>query len=201
MTWSDNADEKRDESVEQPTESKDSTVLRPLAMTDVDNLMTWVNDPAVIGKFATFHDHRTRDEEEAYVRNMLGSKTDIVYSIECGGEYAGQAGLHEIERRNNKGRLALVLKKDFQKHGYGEKVLKKFLRELFDNYGMHKVWAVVDVTNQRMQHVCEKAGFQYEGVAREEYLRDGEYRDMMRMSILEKEFYKMHGEKSGGNNA
>ena len=39
-----------------------------------------------------------------------------------------------------------------------------------------------------IEQIYEKVGFSREGLLREEYMRDGVYRDMVRMSILEHEF-------------
>lgn len=177
-----------------------SVVLRPLALGDVDNLMTWVNDPDVVGRFATFHGSFTREDEDRYIAGIISSKTDLVFSINAGGQYAGQVGLHEIEWRNRKGRAALVLRKELQGHGYGQKVLDEFLRILFGEYGIHKVYLIVDGKNERAMHVYRKLGFREEGILREEYLRDGTYHDVVRMSVLDHEYLASRApEGSGGD--
>lgn len=167
--------------------------LRSLDMSDVDNLLTWVNDPQVVGKFATFHEPLTREDEERYVHATLASKNDLVFSIEANGTYVGQAGIHEIEWRNRKGRAALVIRSDFQGVGYGQAAMRELLRTVFTDYGIHKVFLIVDPNNERARHVYEKVGFKPEGVLREEYFRDGVYHDMVRLLMLDHEFYDMHG--------
>lgn len=172
-------------------DSRTGIRLRPLEMRDVDNLLTWVNEPQVVGRFATFHDPLTRQDEERYVQDMLASRTDLVFSIEAGGMYIGQAGLHEIEHKNRNGRAALVIRREFQGRGYGQAAMREFLRRVFTDHGMHKVWLIVDPNNERARHIYEKTGFRQEGVLREEYFRDGTYHDMVRMSLLDHEFYKV----------
>ncbi len=162
--------------------------LRPINMKDVDNLMTWVNDPLVVGKFATFQQDYTKEDEIAYINKVIQSKDEKVFSIESSGEYIGQAGLHEIEERNKKARLSLLIKREFHSKGYGQESLIELLRTAFSVYSLHRVWLIVDKENQKARHIYEKLGFTKEGIEREAYFRDGIYRDMVKMSMLDREF-------------
>ena len=59
----------------------------------------------------------------------------------------------------------------------------------FEEYNLHKVWVITFQINKRMQHIMKKLGFQKEGVLREEYYNKGRYHDVVRMSVLDKEYF------------
>jgi len=73
-----------------------TVILRPLAESDVDNIMTWVNDPDVVGNLAAFAGQPlTRADELEWIRRTLASSADVVFSILAsdGERYLGQIGI------------------------------------------------------------------------------------------------------------
>ena len=72
-------------------------ILRPLAMSDLDNIMTWVNDPEVTRNFAKLDHKFTREEEHEYLEKLLADPKSKMYAVETEqGEYVGNVGLQEI---------------------------------------------------------------------------------------------------------
>ncbi len=166
--------------------------LRPLAESDVDHIMTWVNDPEIIGNIAAFSGHAfTRDDELAYVRRTLASKSDLVFSIEevATGRYLGQTGIHQIHDRSKVARLACIVaaRGDMGK-GFGTGAIRLLLDHAFGPLGLHKTWLMVFCHNERGRRIYGKLGFVEEGVLREEYFHDGAWFDMVRMSMLAREW-------------
>ena len=163
--------------------------FKPLELADVDKIMTWVNDPEVVGNFANFDHSISREEELHYIERMLASDTDKVFSVFSEqDEYIGQAGLHQIYWPSRNGRAGLMIRREFQNRGYGQKAMGEMLRIAFEDYGLHKAWLIVREANEKARHVYEKCGFKVEGLLRDEYLLIGQYHNMIRMSILEHEF-------------
>ena len=167
-----------------------NTTVRLLEMDDLDEIMKWVNDPEVIGKFATFKDPVTREQESKLLEQIIASEKDHLFAIENEyGQYLGNAGLHDINYNTRSGRLAIILgNKKYWGRGYAQSAVKETLKQAFEKYDLHKVWAIVMEPNKKMQHILEKCGFQKEGVLRDEYFSQGKYHNMVRMSILEKEY-------------
>jgi RimJ/RimL family protein N-acetyltransferase len=166
--------------------------LRPLSLEDVDRMMTWVNDPAIVGNFATFSGKPiTRDEEVAYVQKMLASKEDRVWAFEraSDGAYLGNVGLHQIHWRSRVGRLAcIVAARAEMGRGYGSAAIRAALDRGFGELGLHKVWLMVFRTNTRSRGIYSRIGFIEEGVLREEYFHEDGWHDMVRMSLLAHEW-------------
>lgn len=168
-------------------------VFRPLSEEDIDDMLTWVNDPHIIGNIATFSlNYFTAAEERRYVKKMQDSDEDHVFSIfDKKGDYIGQIGIHQIYHRSRTGRLSVVIasKEDMGK-GYGSEAIRRILDYAFasDGLNLHKVWLLVFESNERSYRTYERVGFVKEGVLREEYYHESHYHNMIRMSILVSEW-------------
>jgi RimJ/RimL family protein N-acetyltransferase len=170
-----------------------TVTLRPLAESDVDSIMTWVNDPEIVGNLAAFSGQAfTRDDELAWIRRTLGS-TDRVFSITAAedGRYLGQIGIHQIHARSKVGRLGCVIaSRGEMGKGYGSSAIRAALAVGFGELGLHKLWLMVFRHNERGRRLYTRLGFVEEGVLREEYFHEGGWHDMVRMSMLAHEHAK-----------
>jgi len=166
--------------------------LRPLAPSDVDQIMTWVNDPDIVGNIAAFSGEPfTRNQELAYIESILASRADRVFSIvrAADGAYLGQAGVHQIHWRSRVGRLScLIASRAEMGKGYGTAAVARLLDWAFGDAKLHKTWLMVFRHNTRAQGVYGRLGFQVEGTLREEYFHRDGWHDMVRMSLLDREW-------------
>lgn len=160
--------------------------LKPLKLKDIDYIMTWVNDLEVIKNLQHFDKKFTRKNEEAYVKKILTSNNDFVFSIFDGDRYVGQCGVHQIARENKLGRLSLVIKKECWNNGYAQKVLPMLVDYAFTKLGLHKVYLMHWKENKKADHLYTKLGFQKEGILKDEYFWQDKYHDMVRMAIINK---------------
>ena len=164
--------------------------LRPLAESDVDSIMTWVNRPEIVGNLAAFAGKpMTRDEELEWVKRTIASP-DRVYSVFStdGDRYLGQVGIHQIHNRSKVGRLgAVIATKSEMGKGYGSAAISAVMDRAFGEHGLHKLWLMVFRSNERGQRLYKKRGFVEEGILREEYFHEGAWHDMVRMSLLASE--------------
>jgi len=173
------------------------TSIKPLAKKDIpwllDETMKYVNDTEVTKNFAKF-DHRfTRNYERAYLTRLLASKADKVFAIENGKhEYIGTIGLHQIYWPAKNARLGIIIgnKKEWGK-GHAQRAIALLLNIAFKKMKLNKVWVICYVTNHRMKHIMEKMGFVEEGILREEYFHKDHYHDMVRLSLLRREWKEL----------
>lgn len=168
--------------------------LRPLAVTDVDHMMGWVNDPEIVGNFAAFSGRAiTRDEERAYLERVTTSPADKVFVVEReeDGRYLGNVGIHQIHWPSKVGRLACIIgsRADMGK-GYGSAAIAAVLDWAFRDARLHKVWLMCFGSNTRAQGIYRRIGFVDEGVLREEYFHKESWHDMVRMGMLDREWSK-----------
>jgi RimJ/RimL family protein N-acetyltransferase len=168
--------------------------LRPLTTADVDHMMTWVNDPEIVGNFAAFSGRGfTRDEELAYIERVTRSDTDEVFVIEraADGAYLGNVGIHQIHWPSRVGRLACIIASRAEMgRGYGSAAIRAILDWAFARPApaLHKVWLMCFRENLRAQAIYRRIGFVEEGILREEYFHQAAWRDMVRMSVLDREW-------------
>ncbi len=162
--------------------------LRPIAESDVDAIMTWLNDPEITRNFAAFSEPVTREQELAFVRGMRASNTDSLFAVELvdiPGELIGTAGLHRIYWPAKNGRLGVMIgRRAVQGRGLGQEAMQLLVAYGFERLGLHKLWLVHYADNARMRHIAGKLGFQQEGVLRDEYFHAGTWHDMVRHAIL-----------------
>jgi RimJ/RimL family protein N-acetyltransferase len=171
---------------------KGLVVLRPLREADVPDILSWVNDPWLVGNLAAFSGAAlTRDDELAYVRKMMSSSEDRVFTIvdAADGAYAGQVGIHQIHRRSRVGRLGCIVAPLAKRgRGIGIAAIARALDVAFGPEQLHKCWAIAFATNDRMRRLLLRLGFVVEGTLREEYFHRERWHDMVRFSLLAREW-------------
>ena len=159
--------------------------LIPLSVEDVPNIMTWVNDPDVMGYFANRQVPISEEEELAYVLSLLSSKVDRVWSVfNDEGEYVGQCSLNQIYWPARTGRVFLAVKKSMHNQGYGTAILQELIHKGFVETNLHKLWLIVRDDNREAQAKYIRAGFKFEGVLKDEYFVHNRYYDMVRMGYI-----------------
>ena len=166
--------------------------LRPIALSDVDSIMSWINDPVVTRNFAGMGKKISRDDELAFLERTIASDTERLFAIEdASGMYIGNAGLHKIYWPARNARIGVVIGgPDYRGRGYGQQVLRLLCALAFTQLRLHKVWLIHFDTNQRMAHIVNKLGFVHEGTMRDEYFTS-QYHDMHRHSLLESDFARL----------
>lgn len=173
--------------------------LRPLELSDLEHIMGWVNDPDIVSNFGWFGKPVSREEEQQYLGRLLASPTDKMYSAFVDGAYLGQCGLHEIDWRNQNGRLSIIVgNKERWGKGYAPQIIDALLDKAFNGLHLHKVWAMFLEQNKKNYHLfVEKCGFQIEGTLRQEYHRHGAYHDMVRIAMLEDGYVERAWQQAG----
>lgn len=158
--------------------------LVPLSTDHLDLVMTWVNDPAVMGYFANRQTEITREEEAKYLESLIASKTDLAYSIFDDDEYVGQCSINQVYWPARNGRLFIAIRKDCQGEGYGPEAVEQLLNLAWTSLGLHKVWLIVREDNRRAQAMYLKLGFAFEGTLKDEYHVGGKFYNMVRMGAI-----------------
>ena len=165
---------------------KNKLTIRPLKLQDVEQIMTWVNDPEVIKNLQHFDKKFTKEDEEHYVRKMLNSKNDVVFSVFDNDKYIGQCGIHQISWENKLGRLSMVIKREYWNKGYAQEMLPVLIDYAFKKLKLHKIWLMHWKENKKAEHLYRKLRFKKEGILKDEYFWQGKYHDMVRMAIIDK---------------
>lgn len=166
---------------------KSRVFIRPLELADIGHIMQWVNDPDIVKNFQNFKGF-TKSEELNFLKKILKSKNDFVFSIfrKSDGKYTGQCAINQIGWQNKLGRFSIFVTKENWGRGYAEEAIRLLLNYAFKKLKLHKIWGVCWATNQKAWHIYKKIGFKKEGLLRDEYFWRGRYHDLIRMAVIKK---------------
>jgi len=168
--------------------------LRRLEESDVgEDYLGWLNDYEVTrylesGKFPS-----TLEGLRSYLEHFRASTTDLIFAIvdREADQHIGNATLNRINWINRTADTGLMIgRKEFWGKGYAFEAWSLLIEYAFQRLGLQKVIAGAAADNIASIVTLEKLGFRIEGKLRQEFLLNGEYRDVVRLGLLRNEFYK-----------
>lgn len=80
------------------------------------------------------------------------------------------------------------LAKEFWNRGYISEALPEILKFGFENFELHKIYATHYPHNPASGKVMEKCGMKKEAVLKDEILKKGKFKDLIRYFILKEDF-------------
>ena len=142
--------------------------LRPIAMTDVEDLWPHVSDPAVT-PYISWEPHADRAETRAFVQRALdglAAGTDIVWVIVHEGRASGCIGLHGIKWklvawRVDRGDMGYWIAPPLWNQGLMSEAALAATRWCFETLGLHRVTIGCIEENVASRRVIEKIGFRF----------------------------------------
>lgn len=172
--------------------------FRGVEHSDLPTFVGWINDPAVRAGISLYLPMNQAREEQWY-ENMLKRPPDQQpFVIEVRGAGAqgretwtaiGTCSFLEIDWRNHSAEFGIMIgEKSYWNKGFGTEAVKLLVRHGFKTLNLYRIWLRVFATNPRAVRTYEKAGFTNEGRHRQAEYIDGEYVDVMLMSILRPEW-------------
>jgi RimJ/RimL family protein N-acetyltransferase len=168
--------------------------LRAIEPADAENLYRWINDREVTRTLMARYPYSRAFEDEwaegATKASEFGDARFAIESLE--GVHVGTCGLHRGRPEDRHAELGIMIgEKEYWGRGFGTDAVQTLVRFAFEQMNLNKVSLGVFEFNDRAQTVYRKIGFVEEGRAREDYYQDGRYWDIIRMSVLRREFGEM----------
>jgi RimJ/RimL family protein N-acetyltransferase len=163
--------------------------LRPVTEADLPNYVLWFNDPEVTEYLAMESGNVTLEgEREWLARVSAPDSTARVWAIEADGRHIGNCALHLGAGGLTAGFGIVIGDKSAWNKGYGTAALREVLRIGFGELGLHRIHLDALAANARAIRCYEKCGFRHEGFHREQRWKRGEWRDVVTMAILRREW-------------
>jgi RimJ/RimL family protein N-acetyltransferase len=157
--------------------------LRPFEQTHLDAARAWVNDPAVARGL-----HRvlpvTALEQAQWYEALVTDRSQVVFSVEAGGQHVGVCGLKGIDMRLRAGELWMYVGPGYQGQGIGTAACKALCAFGFDALALHRVWLHVLAENLRAIACYRSCGFEQEGRLRDAAWVEGMWAEMVIMGLL-----------------
>jgi len=171
--------------------------LRPLEPADYgERMLRWADDREVTRYLVRGTYPLTREQHLHRYEELIASPTDLEMAIVSSDddETVGVAGLHQIDRLARSAEFRVLIgERGRWGKGIGTEVLQLLVAYAFEVLNLNKVWLGVNEANEGAVKSYEKAGFEREGVLRQEIYRNGRYYDVVRMSILRNEYEDVMG--------
>jgi len=173
-------------------------VLRSFEPADIDALYSFRNDPNITDVLTGFSFGFSRADLKDWIESQRHDRTRLVWAIATKEDdmCIGQIGLYEIDHRLGTAELgAQIGDKGQHGRGIGRLVYTAALRYAFEELRLHKVWGKILETNEPPLALTKKLGFRQDGVLRDAQFRKGRYANVVLISILDSEWFELHGEK------
>lgn len=152
-------------------------VLRPLRMEDAEAFYEMRANAEVALYLARppseSLDAATRELQRILTLVAEGNTVGWAVTLRDDDQLLGTIGLPRIDMRHRNSSIAFELSRSVWGKGYVREAIAPVLHYGFEVIGLHRIQAEVDPRNLRSLRVLESAGFQREGLLREnEWARD-----------------------------
>lgn len=171
-----------------PTLLGERVMLRPLVAADADHLWLDLHDPEAIRLTGT-HTSFTRDQIDQWcaTRSEQPDRLDLAVVDRATGQWAGEVVINDLDTDNRSCGFRIALGAHARDRGLGTEATRLIVDHVFhgvDEPSIHRIELEVFAFNPRAVAVYERVGFHREGVLRDALHWDGEFHDIIAMSIL-----------------
>ena len=160
--------------------------LRLMTYDDTDRIVAWRNSDAVRKNFI-YQALFTRQSHEHWIRTHVETG-DVVQMIICdleGDQPLGSVYIRDIDRQHNKAEYGIFIgEASARGRGIGTAAARLMLRYCFEEEKLHRVYLRALSDNLQAIRSYEKAGFQREGLLKDDVCIDGVYRDIVWMAAI-----------------
>jgi RimJ/RimL family protein N-acetyltransferase len=166
--------------------------LRAPERDDIDLFVRWFSDAEVI-RFLTARIPMARASEEGWFERMIEAQGKdhffFVIAQRSDDRAIGNCALFDVSGFDGKAEVGITIgEKALWSTGLGTEALEALVDFAFGSLRLERVALSLYDYNPRARRSYEKAGFTLEGTLRRAHFRDGEYHDILVMSILRDEW-------------
>jgi aminoglycoside 6'-N-acetyltransferase len=171
-------------------------ILRPLRITDVDDLYEYQSHPEIV-RYIPWPE-RTREQViEAAEKTISIGKFELknsgdflvlVWELKESGKVIGQSNMALRSSGDQLSDIGWVTHQDYQRCGYAFEATHALMKYAFENFPLHRIIADIDTKNPESGALAEKLGMRREGEFKDAEFFKGDWCDMWLYAILKSEF-------------
>lgn len=160
--------------------------LRRFSANDVSSLAFHANNASIAERLQDRFPHPyTEADARQFIEYALNAEMETVFAIEVDGEAAGAVGIiFQQDVYSQSGELGYWLGEEYWGRGIVSEAVKAMARHAFSDLGLRRVYARIFSNNIASRRVLEKAGFQFEGMARQAVVKNDKVLDVFHYAIL-----------------
>lgn len=179
----------------------DRLLLRPISLTDVDDLLEYQSNPEIV-RYIPWPE-RTREQVVEAAEKMLtlakfdlkedGDFLVLVWEIRSGefkDKVIGQSNMGLKSLRDGCADIGWVTHQDFQRQGYAFEATYALMQYAFENFPIRRLIADIDTRNPESGAMASKLGMRREGEFIDAEMFKGSLCSMWLYAILKDEFLR-----------
>jgi diamine N-acetyltransferase len=173
--------------------------LRRDERTDIPKFVAWLNDPEVRRYLSVDMPISLANEEQWFEKMLKLPAPEQPFAIEIRQacpeketeewQTIGNCSFMNVDHTTHSAEVGLFIgDKSCWNKGYGTEVMRLLLHFGFGTLNLNRIFLRVDEANKGGIRTYEKAGFVQEGRLRKAVYQDGQYRDLLFMSVIRSEW-------------
>lgn len=135
-----------------------------------------------------FVDHNNTVEDSIGFLKSINQTEEMVFTIRFEGKFAGLIGLKSIDNTNQKAEIGYWLTPAFEGKGIVTRSCLKLIEYAFGELKLNRILIQVAVGNRKSRMVPARLGFLEEGIERDGELLVSGFTDIVRYSLLKREY-------------
>ncbi len=165
----------------------EKTIIRRLEEKDLEKSLMWLKDPNINKYLSQNFSDLTKQQEDAWYRQMIKSRYDFVFAIDSRrGKYIGNCALHKINWFKKSAEFGIFIgDKEYWNRGYGSEAIKKVIRFALDDLKLKKILLNVYEYNQRAFNVYKKCGFRLKKILKKDHYYNNKFWNTLVMEYTE----------------
>lgn len=153
-----------------PTLTTERLILRPLQLTDLDDLFEYAQDPAVYQP-GMWQPYESYEVAKRHLETILSHYFDglLWWAIEykADGKMIGRCELSKVDRDDKHAEISYALNANYWRQGIMTEAINCIIDYAFNEMKLNRIQAYVLIDNNNSHKLLEKIGFQREGHLRE----------------------------------
>ncbi len=168
----------------------EKVLLRTFLREDIPRLHAFAQDAELYLLDCDVPRPATLEAVQSIYENMAKPPDDrVFFAIEADGLYIGNVGLSKLQERHGNSELGIGIgDRAYWGRGYGRETVRLMLDYGFRLCGRRRIGLTTHAKNERALRCYRACGFVEEGRPRQVLWIDGEYVDLVNMSILRDEW-------------
>ena len=172
----------------------DRLILRPFERSDLDDVLSYYSLPEV----QRYLDWKARDKTEAKAAfeamrkqkrlTRPGEILTLGMVRKADGAVMGHVALRWTDATAGQGEIRFAVAPVYRRHGYCREAVSAVLDLAFDDYRLHRVFAVTAGDNEASARLLKGLGMRLEAHYREHALFQGEWDEELHFAVLSREW-------------
>jgi RimJ/RimL family protein N-acetyltransferase len=169
-------------------------LLRPMIQNDVTRQHEFNQDIELYGLDSSAPNVSPLASAQAFYESRTAHNPDVApFAIEADGQYIGYCGLRHLQDRHGNLELGMLIgDRAYWGRGYGRDAIRLLLDFGFRFLGARRIELTTHAKNERAIRCYLACGFVEEGRPRKVVWIEGEYTDLVNMSILSDEWQALN---------